>query len=170
MYEVDDQDRVVPLEELPQSSVGAPIPQVLATEADVVLAYYVQEREFWTNPRPVNPDTFAAPVALVRFNGCIAHLWGPPNDEALTGHPLANRGLQPYGVFQVDNSSWIRKLERMNRVHRLHKPERYWQRQHLIFTFHDSTFECVCNTFEATTKSGPIAGMIPEMQKLLEKR
>ncbi|HKT89917.1 MAG TPA: hypothetical protein VJQ59_15850 [Candidatus Sulfotelmatobacter sp.] len=170
MYEVDDQDRVVPLDELPQSSVGSPIPQVLAMEADVVLAYYVQEREFWTKPRPVNPETFDELVALVRFHGCIAHLWGPPNDEALTGHPLASRGLQPYGIFRIENSSWIRKLERMNRVHRSHKPERYWQRQHLIFTFHDSTFECVCNTFEATTKRGPIAGMIPEMQKLLEKR
>lgn len=170
MYEVDDQDRVVRLDELPQSSVGSPTPQVLATEADVVLAYYVQEREFWPKPRRVNSETFDELVALVRFHGCIAHLWGPPNDEAFSGHPLASRGLQPYGIFRIENSSWIRKLERMNRMHRLHKPERYWQRQHLIFTFHDSTFECVCNTFEVATKRGPISGMIPEMQKLLEKR
>jgi len=37
MYEVDLKDRVVELEGVPQSSVGAPIPVVLAGEHDVMI-------------------------------------------------------------------------------------------------------------------------------------
>ena len=40
MYEVDDKDKVVELENLPQSSVGAPIPMVLAGEHNLLLAFY----------------------------------------------------------------------------------------------------------------------------------
>jgi hypothetical protein len=57
----------------------------------------------------------ADPVVLVRLTEVAAWQWGPPNDEAFQGHPLANPGLRPYGVFRVEGSSWIRQLERMNR-------------------------------------------------------
>ncbi|HEX8863370.1 MAG TPA: hypothetical protein VGC06_30595 [Actinomycetes bacterium] len=57
--------------------------------------------------------------------------WGPPNDEALQGHPLVDRGLRPYGVFRVEGSSWIRQLERMNRVHPQHRPEAFRDLCHL---------------------------------------
>jgi hypothetical protein len=43
-----------------------------------------------------------------------AHTFGPSNDEAFSGHPLAARGLTPYGAFKIENSSWVRHLERMN--------------------------------------------------------
>jgi len=32
--------------------------------------------------------------------------FGGPNDEALGGHPLYERGLGRYGVYEVFNSSW----------------------------------------------------------------
>jgi hypothetical protein len=44
---------------------------------------------------------------LLEFSGCYAHLFGPPNDEAFSGHPLASRGLQPYRITEVKHSSWI---------------------------------------------------------------
>jgi hypothetical protein len=34
------------------------------------------------------------------------NLFGPPNDEAIAGHPLSDRGLYPFGVFQVDRYRW----------------------------------------------------------------
>ena len=49
-------------------------------------------------------------------------MFGPPNDEAFDGHPLARRGLRPYGAFEVTHSSWIRQLEQMNSVHPHHSP------------------------------------------------
>src|SRR5262245_63708733 len=74
-----------------------------------------------------------------------------PNDEAFAGHPLANRGLMPYGAFVIESSSWIRRLEQMNSAHPCHKPERFWARKHYVLTFHDSTFECVADRSEEHT-------------------
>jgi hypothetical protein len=96
-------------------------------------------------------------------------MFGPPNDEAFQGHPLASRGLEPYGTYQIENSSWIRKLERMNRVHPSHKPEAFSRLRHLVFAFHDSTFECICRneSFDVRTARGSIHGVIPTMIDLL---
>lgn len=82
-----------------------------------------------------------------------AYVWAP-NDEAFEGHPLASRGLKPYSVFEVKNSSWIRRLERMNSVHRCHRPEGYKMLRHFVFAFHDTTFECVAQGFEWTVHEG----------------
>jgi hypothetical protein len=169
MYEVDDKDVVVVLEGVPQSSVGAPNPCVLADEHTVVLAYYAQNRSApWTGiPRMVGPVDSNEPIVIVRLDR-RTHMFGQPNDEAFAGHPLAKRGLKPYGAFRIDNSSWIRRLERMNSVHRLHRAENYWKLQHLVFSFHDSTFECVCLKFDIRTAQGSISDVIPEMVKLLD--
>jgi hypothetical protein len=170
MYEVDKKDRVVSLADVPQSCIGAPEPVVLADEHRVVLAYYGENRSpDWdgTTVRIVGPLTSGEPVAIVLFKDCAAHMFGPPNDEAFTGHPLASRGLEPYGVFRIEDSSWIRRLERMNSVHEHHRPERFWELQHLIFSFHDSTFECVCGRFEIEMLNGSMADAIPRMNQLL---
>lgn len=172
MYEVDEKDKVVALEGIPQSSVGAPLPHISADEGCVVLAYYLQAAEpGWdgTSIRIVDPVTSNEPIAILRFKGCHSHMSGFPNDEAFTGHPLSSRGLRPYGAFQVEGSSWIRRLERMNSVHRQHRPEHFWKLRHLIFAFHDSTFECVCREFDIRETSGSIHDAIPEMVRLLQR-
>lgn len=170
MYEVDGQDRVVKLTEVPQCSVGAPIPWVLADELRIVVAYYVQQREpDWNGHtvRIVSEVSDGEPIAIVCFDGATAHMFGPPNDEAFHGHPLYSRGLRPYAAFRIENSSWIRKLERMNSVHRQHRPERYRELQHFVFAFHDRTFECVCKSFRVTQTRGSIVETIPEMVRVL---
>ena len=101
MYEVDDNDRVVTLEGIPQSSVGAPLPLIIANELRVVLAYYIDSTDAsWNGEtvRMVDQERSNESIALVRFQH-IAHVFGPPNDEAFNGHPLASRGLHPYGAF-----------------------------------------------------------------------
>lgn len=171
MYQVDHQDEVHELLDVPQSSIGAPIPTIVADEHRVVLAYYLEDDEDpeWDgqNIRLVGPTGVSEPLAIVRFASCYAHMFGPPNDEAFRGHPLASRGLHPYGAFEIHKSSWIRGLERMNSVHDYHRPEEFWKRRHLIFAFHDSTFECVCNGFDVTLSRGSISSAIPRMVKLL---
>jgi hypothetical protein len=170
VYEVDAKDRVAALEGIPQSSVGAPLPLIVADEHRVVLAYCIESRPpGWggSHIRVVDPAVCAEPLALVRFNGCWAHVSGPPNDEAFTGHPLASRGLHPYGAFRIEESSWIRRLERMNSVHPRHRPDTYKTLQHLVFSFHDSVFECICHGFEVRTDEGIIHRMIPTMLEFL---
>jgi hypothetical protein len=82
-------------------------------------------------------------IAVVVFTGVRSHMFGMPNDEALDGHPLFERGLGFYGAFRVEQSSWIRKLAAMNSVHPQHRPEAFDDLGHFIFTFKESTFECV---------------------------
>ena len=149
MYAVDGLDEVVERRDLPLPDPGAPEPLVVASERRVVLEYRV--RGVWPGqmgaggrmilPEDV-PDGYD-PVAFVEFDRTRAHFLGSPNDEAIAGLPLAARGLRPYGIYEIRNSSWIRSLEKMNRVHPMHSPAGFSRLQHFIFTFHDSTFECV---------------------------
>jgi hypothetical protein len=173
MYEVDDKDEVVDLVGVPQSSVGAPLPFVVADEHRVVLAYYLQETApDWDGSfaRMVSPSDGDEPIAIVRFAPSVAHMFGPPNDEAFSGHPLARRGLEPYSASEVTESSWIRKLERMNSVHPQHRPESYRSLRHLIFAFHDRTFECVCRGFDIRLTRGTLRGTVPAMAALLDEK
>jgi hypothetical protein len=148
---------------MPQSSVGAPCPAVMSGEHFVHLAYYLQETPAgWdgTFVRVVGEFSEDEPCALVRFLRPAAHMFGPPNDEAFAGHPLASRGLKPYAVFEVNHSSWIRTLERMNSVHPRHRPERYAAYKHFVFAFHDRVFECVAEDFQVSVQRGSVAGML----------
>lgn len=88
--------------------------------------------------------------AVVEFFRCIRTQFGHPNDEALPGHPLYVDGLDQfaYGIFEVLNSSWIREIERQNRVHFPNATDWAVGLRHFIFTFHDSTFECVAQDFK----------------------
>jgi hypothetical protein len=127
MYNVDHSDRVKELVGVPQSSIGAPLPLVIAGEHTVLLVYYLDGVEAnWNGEtvRVLRPIDEGELLAIVSFRTCYAHMFGPPNDEAFEGHPLASRGLRPYGAYEVEDSSWIRRLERMNSTHRNHDPER----------------------------------------------
>jgi len=148
MYSDHVESSLEELTSLPQCNVGSPSPQIFAHEQGLLLAYYVQ-------PRPNNwgPDAQPEKYAIINFVRPQAHLFGPPNDEAINGHPLYGKGLGPYGTYRVPNSPWIRALEKMNSVHPRHQPTRYRQLSHYIFTFHDSTFECVAHSLSAQTVS-----------------
>ncbi len=159
MYEVDDKDTVVSLKDILQSSGGAPIPHVVADEGHLVVAFYLQDTPpDWDGKtvRVVGPDSEGEPVAIVTFERPTASLFGPPNDEAFRGHPLAVRGLKPYGAFQIENSSWVRKVERMNSVHPYHRPEAYDKLRHFILSFHDSTFECLAQGYSVSPYRGSV--------------
>lgn len=82
-------------------------------------------------------------TGVVEIVRCIKTQFGYPNDEALPGHPLCRSGLGYYGVFEVLRSSWVRQMAEQNRV-AFPQSDLPWGR-HFIFTFHDETFECVCD-------------------------
>ena len=145
MY-VADRDRVLSLSAAPEPDVGAPLPAVVCTEGHLLLAYIVSEPDpNWdgTYVTVVDTTTDGKPIAIAQFTRPRAHLFGPPNDEAFAGHPLAARGLKPYAAWEVEHSSWIRALSRMNSVHPAHRDEHFAHLRHFIFAFHDTTFECV---------------------------
>lgn len=138
MYVIDERDSVRKLD-LPQMDPNTPYPHVTADEHEVRLSYGL-------HPGDWNARKWSR--IEVRFYGGPQYVYfGLPNDEAIEGHPLYKRGLSPYDVFEVVNSSWIRSLERMNSVHWRHDPATFQQLKHYIFTFHDSTFECIAGGF-----------------------
>jgi hypothetical protein len=146
VYRVGRRDTVVPLVSLPQSNTRAPLPLVVASDNELRIAYMspgnrrggdVRGGEIWVT---------------VTFNLPYAHMFGPPNNETLTGHPLARRGLEPYGAFEIKHSSWIRELEQMNSVHPHHSPEPFEWLRHYVLSFRDTTFECVAHGFDYETE------------------
>jgi hypothetical protein len=172
MYDIDEKDRVISCPDLPQSSIGAPLPVVVASEHRAAVVYYVdQTPPDWdgADVRLVTAES-DEPWAIVVFESAYAHMFGPPNDEAFNGHPLYSRGLQPYGGFVVQSSSWIRQLERMNSVHPSHQRTRFMKdRIHFILTFHDSTFECIARGFHVVRGSGPLAAACELMSRAVQQ-
>lgn len=160
MYSVDNKDKVIELKTLPQSSVGAPIPLVLSDEHTTIVAYYLQDDNY-------NPEFKNEPIAIVRFNHCLSVMFGPPNDEVFQGHPLASRGLSPYSFFQVENSSWLRILEKMNSVHPYHSHKLFEDYRHFILSFHDSVLECISEKYDYEVVEGPLLDVIDIMKEKL---
>lgn len=163
MYEIDKQDRVVELEDLPQCSTGAPLPVIVADEHRLYVAYIVDEPDpSWdgTSVTVVTPESADETIALIQFVRPDAHFFGPPNDEAFSGHPLASRGLRPYGAFEVLQSSWVRILERRNRVHPYHSASAFANCRHFVLAFHDSTFECIARSYEIQLIRGSVSGVV----------
>ena len=134
MSSVDERDKVIEIRTVPQSSVGAPSPIILSDEHRILLAYIIQA------PAESSLEQEGEDFALIEFQRYRSFMFGSPNDEAFSGHPLASRGLHPYACFQIEASSWIRRLERMNSVHFGHDPSRFARYNHYVFAFHDSTF------------------------------
>lgn len=171
MYSIDHQDRVLELKDVPQSDVGAPSPLVLSSERTTLLAYIIQRKPFPFDGRVLTEadiKMFAQESALVEFNLCQSCMFGAPNDEAFAGHPLESRGLHPYSAFEIQNSSWIRRLEQMNSVHPLHRGGWLQSLKHFVFAFHDSTFECVAESFTVSRQSCSLESLLAEMRRRLQ--
>jgi hypothetical protein len=150
MYEIDERDRVRLLSELPQPTSGDPKPRLIVDERSIDLTYQARRPAAARGGRSSSKqgDEDDELLATVRFEGVHLHVFGCPNDEGLHGHPLFARGLESYGAFEVQHSSLIRHLERRNRVHDAHDAKHYQRLRHVVITFHDSTFECLCERFE----------------------
>lgn len=163
MYSVDERDRVIEIRTVPQSSAGAPSPIILSDEHRLLLAYIVQDRPDASLDSIVGNE--GEDFAVIEFERFRSFMFGAPNDEVFEGHPLAGRGLCPYACFQIESSSWIRQLEQMNSVHSRHDPTRFARYNHYIFAFHDSTFECVAESFTVIEHSGTLESLIAVMQR-----
>lgn len=163
MYTVDTRDKVVQLGDVPQSSVGAPCPSIVAGEHHLSVAFFLEEAlPGWdgSTVRVVGLDSQGEPAAVVRFSHPYASMFGPPNDEAFSGHPLASRGLTPYSAFEVMNSSWIRVLARMNAVHPHHSTKLFSTYRHFVLSFHDTTFECVAKGYSVEVSEGSVVDLV----------
>jgi hypothetical protein len=108
-----------------------------------------------------------AGYGIVEFDLCSITKFGYPNDEALRGHPLSEKGLGAYGVYEVHNSSWLRLMTEQNRV-AFPKTADSTER-HFIFTFHDSTFECAARSLHASLSTKPYSEIFEDVRKRVFK-
>ena len=162
MYQVDQRDSVVELYDVPRPDVGAPLPAVVASGRQLELVYRVSERgpnRDGTDIHVVGTTSEGQLVARIRFDHPYAHMFGPPDDEAFTGHPLASRGLGPYKVWEVHDSSWLRSLEHMNSIHPHHSRDAFMCLRHFVFAFHDATFECIASRYDCHVERGSVAAV-----------
>jgi hypothetical protein len=120
------EQRAVVLADWPQPATVSE-PRVLADDTTLSLVYRTDGDRY----------------AVVRFPLYTYLAFGVPNDEALGGHPLARVGLRHYAVHEVQGSALVRELERRNSVHPRHDPSSYLDQRHFVFTFQDSTLECI---------------------------
>jgi hypothetical protein len=135
--------------------VGAPMPHLIVNDDRALLAFLLSE------PDPASDGTYVTskspsddqpePLGLVEFDGCMSAKLGMPNDEVFGGHPLRGKGLEAYLAQRVVNSRWLKELEAINSVHSMYRPESWQDLSHFVFWFHDSTFECVAQSFNVET-------------------
>jgi hypothetical protein len=145
VYPIDERDTLVALNDVPGPRSGAPMPLVLADDTMLLLSYF---------PSDVSPgDDQNESSALLEFHVPLMHLLGPPNDEAIKGHPLWRRGLDSYAAYRVEQSSLLRRFATMNYVHPRNDPAMFDGFHHYILTFEDSTFECLAQSYTVSVET-----------------
>ncbi|MCD5977790.1 hypothetical protein KDX36_11500 [Pseudomonas sp. CDFA 611] len=118
---------VVLLDFWPQPSTS-PEPVVFATDTQLCLRYCADGEE----------------IVLIHFPLVKKIQFGWPNDEALGGHPLIGLGLKQYQIHRIDNSPWLAELEQRNAIHPRRDKQLFVEDAiHYVFTFQDSTLECI---------------------------
>lgn len=164
------QDVVVSLQAIPQASLGAPLPLIFSNEHTLILAFFTQDAAAANvddQTKTIDQNSAATSIAVVIFNTFHAYTFGPPNSDSCAGHPLAKNGLRPYGVFRVEESSWLTSLEKMSALQANHNPKLFRDFQHFIFTFHTITFECIARDFELNIEPGPMSRLLNKLTSLI---
>jgi hypothetical protein len=161
----------VPIEFPLSWDVGAPLPYLMQSDDRTFLAFFLSDVDpkwdgTYVKVRKPNSD-LAEKLALVEFERCVCTKMGTPNDEVLHGHPLYGRGLEGYEAMSVENSTWLRDLEKINAVHEYYDAESWRALKHYILPFHDSTFECVASGFRVETFQVPLPALLAEVCKRL---
>jgi hypothetical protein len=162
MYTISEDDDLIQLIQIPAPDAQRPLPTVLLLGDQLLLAYYLDQTSGGSSAgaTALSDATTVAPCALFSFTYTRIHFFGLPNDEALNAHPLSGRGLKAHSAFEVKNSSWVYQLEKMTPRYREHDQERFEALRHFIFTFHDSTFECLAEDYHLSVHNESIANIM----------
>ena len=130
-------DTPVLLDTVPMPAPASTEPFVIADEGGAILVYRISPSDLSRYAPFVQNEE---PFCVVRFDGAVFQSLGPPNDEELVQHVLHAKGLRPYGAYEVLASSlvveWWPSIAPVIAL------------RHFIFTFEDSSFECVATSCE----------------------
>ncbi|MBX9724246.1 MAG: hypothetical protein K2X81_22750 [Candidatus Obscuribacterales bacterium] len=166
------EEYAIPLEFPFKWNGGAPLPFLLQNDYKTFLTFFLREDDpnwdgTYVNVKDPGSEAVES-LALVEFFGCCSAKLGSPNDEVLDGHPLAGKGMQGYSAQEVISSKWLAELEKINGVHLCYSPDDWSRSHHYIFWFHDSTFECIAESFKVETFRMNMKQLLEEVcQRLL---
>jgi hypothetical protein len=167
----NNEEYAVPLEFPVQWNTGAPLPQLLVNDYRALLMFLVNvpdpnwDGSYATVKDPASEQS--ASLALVEFKRCLSAKLGSPNDEVFAGHPLHGKGLRPYSAQLVKNSRWLAELQQINSVHSCYRPDAWQHRNHYVFWFHDTTFECIAEGFEVELHECSMAELLSKASRRL---
>lgn len=91
-------------------------------------------------------------VSAIRFIGATIK-YGGPNDAGRGAHPLTKYGDFIYGLYEVENSPWIKEQMVGNRIHPRHTDDLYSDKKHYVACFKDVMFEASCRGYEVVSLS-----------------
>jgi hypothetical protein len=144
--------------------IGAPMPFLMMNDHRTFLTFYINVPDpNWDGTYVTIKSPAASGVeslALVEFIHCVSAKLGAPNDEVFEGHPLSGKGQDGYTAQIVMNSRWKAELQAINSVHSGYKPETWTDLKHYIFWFHDSTFECIAESYRLELFKGSMSELL----------
>ena len=145
---IGDNEVAIWIEDVPECLRRAPCPMLIAREGRVNLAYFFQYEPpaGWDGQRArvIREDTEDLDCCILSFIGVTEHVFYQGGGDA-RGHPLEDKGLEPYSLYRIENSRW--GWSRAGRTH-------------FIFMFHDSTFECVAESYVCKTARSSVSKLI----------
>lgn len=123
--------------EPPQMDTGAPMPVIRMADSGLFLAYIVSIPELNDQPEE---------YAVVKFEGVLQYIFGYPNDEALSAHPLYEAGLRFYAFNEIFESHYVAELGRRNAKNFPGTESRFSGFRHWLVAFHDETLEVIAQS------------------------
>lgn len=107
---------------------GAPSPTLLRWEHTAHLFFHLRDEDG---------------IGRAAFDYCKATTFGPPGED---GHALEGSGWEAYKALRVIDSLWLAKMA---------GPASGLS--HFLFSFHDSTFECLADSCETSRFTGSMS-------------
>jgi hypothetical protein len=161
------EEHAIPLEFPVMWETGAPMPHLVRNDYNCFLTFLAEEHYAALAESNGTQDEMGETLALVEFVHCISAKLGSPGDEVFDGHHLSGKGIELYSAQEIVNSRWLEELENINRVHSNYVSARWKNLHHYLLWFHDTTFECIAESFKVQIYVESMATMLQRMCKRL---
>jgi len=129
---------------------GAELPVVFFYDC-LLFSYKLAERRFEDQ------------VVAVTIQGACAMKIGGPSDSVIEGHPLFGRGLEIYGAFKVENSTWKSEIDEMHMVDYYYDPKEIGRLNHFMWLFHKAQVEVLAMGYEIEVHDGTLETVVPKV-------
>jgi len=156
----------------PQWDTGAPMPQVFSNGDKTFLIYLINDIDPSWDGTYVNmvdnTSETAYALALVEFEGQTFR-FGIANDEVFNGLSLWGKGLVGYGAHIIENSTWLKELKRINKVHPFYTEDRWKDKKHFMLLFHDEILEVIATEYRIEIFKTTFEVLATEVAKRMNK-